>query len=102
MPERTISVTTYVLVCVLLVLLTFLTVGVSFIPFREGIWHFVIGLCIGAVKASLVVLFFMHVIISPRLTWAVILIVCAWVGILFILTLTDYATRDVIPHMPGH
>jgi cytochrome c oxidase subunit 4 len=102
MPERTISVSTYVIVCVLLVLLTFLTVGVSFIPFQEGIWHFVLGLCIGAVKASLVVLFFMHVIISPRLTWIVVLVVCFWVGILFVLTGTDYLTRDVIPHLPGH
>jgi cytochrome c oxidase subunit 4 len=102
MPERTISVATYVIICTLLVLLTFLTVGVSFIPFQEGIWHYIIGLIIGACKASLVVLFFMHVIISPRLTWAVILVVCFWVAILVILTGADYVTRGIIPHMPGH
>jgi cytochrome c oxidase subunit 4 len=102
MPQRTVKATTYVIVCVLLVLMTVLTVSASFIPFEEGIWHLVIGLIIGACKASLVVLFFMHAIISPKLTWAVIAVVCFWVSILVVLTLSDYLTRGVIPHMPGH
>jgi cytochrome c oxidase subunit 4 len=101
MAERTIAPRTYVIVCVLLVLLTVLTVGVSF-AHVEGVWHIVIGLLIALCKASLVILFFMHALISPRLTWIVIVVVCFWVGILFVLTLSDYFTRDLILFTPGH
>jgi cytochrome c oxidase subunit 4 len=101
MPERTISVGTYVTICILLILLTFLTVAISFVHFKGGTWHFVIGLLIGGCKAALVVLFFMHALISPRLTWIVIIVSCCWVGILAIFTLADYLTRGLIPHMPG-
>jgi cytochrome c oxidase subunit 4 len=101
MPERTISTWTYVLVCALLVLLTCLTVGVSFLPLT-GVWHLVLGLLIAVTKATLVVLFFMHVIISPRLTWIVIIVACFWLGILFVLTLADYFTRGMVPFTPGH
>jgi cytochrome c oxidase subunit 4 len=99
--ERTISPATYVLVCAVLVLLTFLTVGVSFLHV-SGVWHIVIGLIIALCKASLVILFFMHLLISSRLTWIVVAVVCFWVGILFVLTLSDYFTRGLVPFMPGH
>jgi cytochrome c oxidase subunit IV len=101
MPERTISIATYVVVWALLVLLTVLTVTVSFFPVG-GTWHLVIGLLIGTCKATLVVLFFMHAILSPRLTWSVIVVSCFWLGLLLVLTLTDYFTRDMVPFMPGH
>lgn len=81
MAERMIAARTYCIVCALLVLLTFLTVGVSFLRLA-GTWHIVIGLAIALCKASLVVLFFLHVLVSPRLTWIVIAVACFWVGIL--------------------
>ncbi len=101
MGERTISTRTYVIVCALLVLLTVLTVGISFIPL-PGLWHIVFGLTIAVCKASLVVLFFMHALISDRVTWLVIAIVVFWMGILLVLTLGDYFTRGLIPFTPGH
>jgi len=101
MASRVISPSTYVTVCVLLVLLTGLTLAVSFAPL-PGVWHIVVGLTIGVVKASLVVLFFMHVLLSDRVTWLVILAACVSVGILFVLTLTDYLTRGMVPNVPGH
>jgi cytochrome c oxidase subunit 4 len=101
MPERTISPATYLLVCALLVLLTVLTVAVSFIHL-EGVWHLVIGMTIAGCKASLVVLFFMHALISPRLTWIVIAVAVFWMGILLVLTLSDYLSRGMIPFTPGH
>jgi cytochrome c oxidase subunit 4 len=101
MARHAIAPRTYVIVCVLLVLLTALTVGVSFIPL-PGAWHLTFGLTIGLCKATLVVLFFMHVLLSNKVTWAVIVVVCFWVLILFGLTLTDYFTRDLVPFMPGH
>src|SRR5438309_5660000 len=101
MHGRTISVRTYVLVCVALVALTVLTAAVSFFHL-EGTWHLVLGLLIAAVKASLVVLFFMHVLVSPRLTWIVVIVSIFWLGTLLVLTLTDYFTRGNGPFMPGH
>jgi cytochrome c oxidase subunit IV len=75
--------------------------SVSFIPLT-GIWHIVVGLLVAVAKASLVVLFFMHAITSPRVTWIVIAVACFWPGILFVLTLSDYLARGLLPHMPGH
>jgi cytochrome c oxidase subunit 4 len=99
--ERTIPAGTYVVVCAVLVLLTALTVAVSFLRLPGG-WHVIAGLAVAACKASLVVLFFMHLLVSPRLTWAVVAVVCFWVVILFVLTLGDYFTRGMVPFMPGH
>jgi cytochrome c oxidase subunit 4 len=101
MPQRTISASTYVVVCVLLVLLTGLTISVSFMDL-PGAWHLALGLLIAVTKAALVVLFFMHVLISPRLTWIVIIVACFWLGILLVLTLSDYFTRGMVPFAPGH
>ncbi len=101
MPEHTIAPRTYIVVCVLLVLLTFATVGISF-AHLSGLMHIVAGLIIAVCKASLVVLFFMHALLSPRLTWLVILVACFWLGLLFVLTLSDYFSRGMVPFMPGH
>jgi cytochrome c oxidase subunit 4 len=101
MSERTIAPRTYVIVCVLLILLTVLTVAVSFAQL-PGVWHIVFGMLIAVCKASLVVLFFMHVIVSPRLTWLVIAVACFWLGLLLVLTLNDYCSRGMVPFMPGH
>jgi cytochrome c oxidase subunit 4 len=92
---------TYVIVCIVLILLTFLTVGASRMPIA-GRWHVIIGLSIALAKATLVVLFFMHVLLSPRLTWCVIVVTCFWVLILLGLTISDYVTRGMVPFMPGH
>ncbi len=92
---------TYVAVFVALVALTFATVGASFIPLTGG-WHIAIGLTIGLVKASLVALFFMHMIGSPRLTWCIVAISLLWLTVLVSLTFLDYATRGMVPGMPGH
>lgn len=41
----------------------------------------------------LVILFFMHVIHSTRLTWVVVIGAFLWLGVLFVLTFADYLTR---------
>ncbi len=101
MMTRSVSVTTYVAVLAALVLLTVLTVSVSFIELPPG-WHLASGLAVAAVKASLVVLFFMHALHSPRLTWCVIVAALVWLAILFSLTYADYTTRSMLPYAPGH
>jgi cytochrome c oxidase subunit IV len=84
---------TQVIVLGLLLVLTVLTVGVSFLNIQSQ-WHLAAGLTIAGVKAALVVLFFMHAIYSPAATRAVIVVALFWlVGVLLGLTFTDYATR---------
>jgi cytochrome c oxidase subunit IV len=101
MLQRTIAPATYVLVCLVLILLTILTVSISFIHL-PGVWHIVIGLTIGLTKATLVVLFFMHALLSDRVTWIVIAVAGFWLGLLIVLTLCDYFTREMLPYMQGH
>jgi cytochrome c oxidase subunit IV len=101
MTGHAISTRTYVTVCAGLILLTFLTVGVSLLDIA-GYWHITLGLVIAVCKASLVVLFFMHVIVSSRLTRIVIIVSVFWLLLLVSLTMTDYVTRNLIPTMQGH
>ena len=62
--------------------------------FRLGELHFLIAMALATVKAVLIVLYFMHVKYSHRLT----AIICAasflWLGIMIALTLTDYLSRS--------
>jgi cytochrome c oxidase subunit 4 len=52
-----------------------------------------IALIIATVKATLVVLFFMHVKESSRLTKVTVTSGVFWLGILLVLTMTDFLTR---------
>jgi cytochrome c oxidase subunit 4 len=52
-----------------------------------------IALVIATIKAALVILYFMHVIHSTRLTWVVVIGSFVWLGVLFVLTFADYLTR---------
>jgi cytochrome c oxidase subunit 4 len=74
-----------------LMLCTYLTVQIAF--FDLGPLNTIAALGIAVFKATLVVLFFMHVRYSSRLTWAVVLGAIFWFGILLVLTMTDYLTR---------
>lgn|SRR5579883_1859609 len=98
---REASVKTYVAILVALTVLTVLTVAISFLPLAGG-WHVAAGMAVGAIKATLVVLFFMHAMHSPRITWCVIVIAIFFILILFSLTLADFTTRSLLPFMPGH
>jgi cytochrome c oxidase subunit IV len=99
--ERLLSPAGYVTVLVILVLLTVLTVALSFVP-SSGVMHILGGQLVAAVKASLVVLFFMHVLRSNVQTRAVIIVTMFWFCLLLGLTLIDYFTRGMIPNLPGH
>ncbi|HSP17151.1 MAG TPA: cytochrome C oxidase subunit IV family protein [Thermoanaerobaculia bacterium] len=85
------SLPVYFGVFIALMVFTILTVGVSRIDL--GALNTPIALAIAVIKATLVILFFMHVIHSTRLTWVVILASLFWLALLFVLTLADYLTR---------
>jgi|SRR5437762_12470912 len=102
MSAHVISPRVQVSVLFALLVLTALTVGVSFLDL-PGSWHMAGGLGIAITKATLVVLFFMHVIHSSAATRAVIVVAVFWlVAVLLALTLTDYTTREAILVVPGH
>jgi cytochrome c oxidase subunit 4 len=102
MSERLLSPAAYILVLVVLMGLTLLTVGLSFVP-SSPLVRIVAGQAIAVVKASLVVLFFMHALHSPAQTRAVIVVTVFWlVAVLLALTFSDYFTRGLIPNLLGH
>jgi cytochrome c oxidase subunit 4 len=82
---------TYYFIFGCLMVLTALTVWVAYQDF--GAANVPIAIGIAVLKATLVVLFFMHVMQSPKLTVVVVWTSIAFLGILFILTLSDYLTR---------
>lgn len=74
-----------------LMVFTAITVGVAFVPL--GPFNFPVAISIAIVKATLVVLFFMHVKYSSQLTKLVIATGFFFLLVLFALTLTDYLSR---------
>jgi cytochrome c oxidase subunit IV len=81
----------YYMIFGILMICTALTVAIAFVDL--GPMNVVAALTIAVFKATLVVLFFMHVKYSTRLTWAVVAGSVFWLGILLALTMGDYLTR---------
>jgi cytochrome c oxidase subunit 4 len=81
----------YYTIFAVLMFCTYLTVQIAF--FDLGAMNTVAALAIAMFKALLVVLFFMHVKYSTRLTWVVVIGGVFWLGILLTLTMTDYLSR---------
>ena len=91
MSEHVVTTRLYYAIFGILMLCTILTVQIAFIDL--GALNIVAALAIAAFKATLVILFFMHVKDSPRLTWAVVIGSVFWLAILLVLTFSDYLTR---------
>jgi cytochrome c oxidase subunit 4 len=90
--------TMYYFVFAALIVGTGLTVLVAF--FDLGVFNNILMLSIACAKALLVILFFMHVRWSSRLTWLVVASGFFWLIILFGITMTDYLTRGMVPGTP--
>ncbi len=90
---------TYLLVFSTLIVLTLTTVGVANVDL--GAMNIVAALFIAAVKAGLVILFFMHVKYSKPLIGVVIFAASLWLAILIALTMTDFMSRPWIPSSHG-
>lgn len=82
----------YFAVFAALMVLTVLTVWVSRIDLGHGL-NTAVAMAIAILKATVVILWFMHVIHSPRLTWIVVIASFLWLAVLFVLTFSDYMTR---------
>lgn len=92
MSEHIVPLRIYVTIFLALLLGTTLTVWAGFRDF-PGQLNVIIALTIAVIKATLVVLYFMHVRYSSRLIWVVFTSALFWLAILFALTFSDYWTR---------
>lgn len=83
----------YFLIFGLLLVFTALTVGAAFVDM--GVLNNVVALTIASIKASVVVLYFMHARYGNKVNLVVIGGTIFWLLLLFVLLGGDYATRDM-------
>jgi cytochrome c oxidase subunit 4 len=88
----------YFMVFGALLVLTFTTYGVAYVPL--GSWHVPVAIGIAVVKACMVVLIFMHLSESTKLTWLVVASGLFTLALLIGLTLSDYWTRNWLNQKP--
>ena len=105
MSEHIVPPKIYVGIFASLMVLTAATVGAAYV--NLGRMNIVIALGIASLKATLVVLYFMHARYSPKRTQLVIICSIFWLAIMLALTLSDYSTRQregaqLQPHAQYH
>ena len=98
MSEHIVYPRVYISIFLILMVGTGLTVIAAYQDF-PGPLNAVVALTIAVVKATFVVLYFMHVRYSSRLIWLVIAAGIFWLAIMFALTISDYSTRSWLPVM---
>jgi cytochrome c oxidase subunit 4 len=82
----------YIGIFLSLMVLTAATVAAAYV--NLGALNIVVALAIATLKATLVVLYFMHARYSPKRTQLVIISAVFWLAIMLALTLSDYGTRQ--------
>jgi cytochrome c oxidase subunit IV len=82
-----VPVATYLKVFVSLMILWVLTSACA---------RIVVAFCIALTKALLIVLIFMHVKYSTKITWVFAAAAFLWLGILFAITFADYLSRGAV------
>ena len=92
MSEHIVPVRIYAVIFLALLLGTGLTVIAAFYDFPWKL-NTIVALTIATIKATLVVLYFMHVRYSMRLVWIIVASALFWLAIMFALTFSDYLTR---------
>ena len=95
MSEHIVPVRIYITIFVVLLVGTALTVGAAFDDFPWPL-NTIVAMTIAIIKATFVVLYFMHVRYSTRLIWVILAAALFWMAILFAFTFSDYLTRDWI------
>ena len=93
MSEHIVPVKVYLAIFLALLVGTALTVFAAFIDFPWRL-NTIVALTIATIKATLVVLYFMHVRYGTRLVWVIVASALFWMAILFAFTFSDYFTRE--------
>ena len=88
-----VSVKLYATIFTALIVLTLTTTGIAFIDLGTGL-NAVAALAIAVGKALLVILYFMHIRYSDRLTWVFVAAGFFWLLILIGGTMDDLLTRN--------
>jgi len=96
MSEHIVYPRVYITIFLVLLVGTGLTAYVAYFNF-PGPLNAVVAITIAVIKATFVVLYFMHVRYSPRLIALIIAAALFWMAILFALTISDYSTRSWLP-----
>ena len=102
MVSHVVPIRVYLLVLAALMFLLVLTVVAAFFDFDQLIgshigghyWSMTIALLIAFTKAILIMLFFMHIKYSSRITAAFAASAFVWLGIMFVLSFSDYLSRE--------
>jgi cytochrome c oxidase subunit IV len=91
MKQHVASIRTNVVIFVLLLVLLLATVAAAYVPM--GPLHFPVAMAFAAIKAVLIVLFFMHALHGHRLALVICVASLLWLAIMMALTLSDYHSR---------
>jgi len=94
MSEHVASKSLYYTIFAALMALTAMTVGVTYVDLGNA--NLIVAMGIAVTKATLVVLYFMHVRWSEKLVQMTVLTALAFLMILFAFTLSDYFGRGVL------
>lgn len=94
MSGHVVPVRVYYLIFGALLALTAFTVAVAYLDL--GSLNLGVALTIAMIKALLVVLYFMHLRYSSKLTKLFAVAALVWFGILLLLTFSDYVTRTPV------
>jgi cytochrome c oxidase subunit IV len=85
---------TYLKTLIALLILTGITVGASYIHFGSGAANVVVALSIATVKATLVALFFMHLLHDKPVNGLIAAAGFIFLGLFLMFTLLDFDTRE--------
>lgn len=96
--QHVMSVRTNWTIFAILLALLVATLGAAKMPL--GDFHVPVAMAIATAKAVLIVLFFMHLLHSHKLTMIVSVASFLWLAIMVALTLNDYLSRGVL-NIPG-
>jgi len=86
-----VSLKVYFAIFAALMVLTAVTVGVAYVDL--GVMNTFVALAVAVTKATLVILFFMHVKYSTKLTWLVVASGFFFLAIMIAFTLADFISR---------
>jgi cytochrome c oxidase subunit IV len=90
------STKSYFVIYFILIGLTLLTCALSLLPEFEA--HTTVGLAVAAIKATLIAMFFMHLLRESQLPFLALAISLLWTAILIGFMLADYLTRGSLAY----
>ena len=90
-PHHIVPVKIYIRNFLVLMALMILTVAVASVPL--GSMNVVVALAVAVTKATLIILFFMHVKYSSKLTWVFVGGAFVWFALMMVLVSMDFASR---------